>query len=108
MDATTKHQAAWALVRFTCGALLAGLHGYGKVFGGGVDRLAVGVAGLGFPAPLFFAWCASLAEFVGGALVAVGLLTRPAAAMAGFTMLVALYAHRNDPFMKMELALLFL
>ena len=45
---------------------------------------------------------------VGGALVAVGLLTRPAAALAAFTMLVALYRHRVDPFAKWELAILYL
>ncbi len=34
------------------------------------------VAKMGFPAPVFFAWCAVLAEFVGGILLALGLLSR--------------------------------
>ena len=51
---------------------------------------------------------AALAELVGGLLVALGLFTRPAAALAAFTMVVALYRHRVDPFGRMELALLYL
>jgi putative oxidoreductase len=100
--------AGWTLVRAVFGLTLALGHGAGKVFGGRMDRFAQGVGELGFPAPTFFAWCASLAEFVGGLLVAVGLFTRPAAALAGFTMLVALYRHRADPFGHMEMALLYL
>jgi putative oxidoreductase len=98
----------WTVVRVVFGLTLALNHGWGKVSSGDLSGFAEGVARLGFPFPLFFAWCAALAEFLGGLLVAVGLLTRPAAAMAGFTMLVALYNHRADPFGKMELALLFL
>jgi putative oxidoreductase len=100
--------AGWTLVRVVFGLTLALGHGAGKVFGGKMDRFAQGVAELGFPAPHFFGWCAALAEFAGGLLVAVGLFTRPAAALAGFTMLVALYRHRADPFGRMELALLYL
>lgn len=98
---------AWAVARITFGASLALLHGYGKLFGGKVVGLTRTVEGLGFPFPAFFAWAASLAEFVGGLLVAVGLLTRPAAGACAFTMLVALYNHRNDPPARMELALLY-
>lgn len=101
-------ELAWSAVRFVFGASLAFFHGYGKVFGGKMADFTKSVAALGFPAPTFFAWSASLSELVGGALVAVGLLTRPAAALAGFTMLVALYRHRVDPFAKSELALLYL
>ncbi len=97
----------WTLVRVVFGLTLALGHGLGKVTGD-MSRFAEGVASLGFPFPLFFAWCASLAELLGGLLVAVGLFTRPAAAFAGFTMLVALFRHRADPFGRMELALLYL
>jgi putative oxidoreductase len=97
----------WTLVRVVFGLTLALGHGLSKVTGD-MSRFAEGVANLGFPFPLFFAWCASLAEFLGGLLVAVGLFTRPAAAFAGFTMLVALFRHRADPFGRMELALLYL
>jgi putative oxidoreductase len=105
---TSLQHLGWAITRFTSGALLAFLHGYGKVFGGNLDGFAQGVARLGFPAPTFFAWCAALAEFVGGILVALGLATRPAAAFAGFTMLVASYRHLDDPWRSRELALVYL
>ena len=95
-------------MRVVFGASLAFFHGYGKVFGGKMPDFVKAVVALGFPAPTFFAWCAALSELVGGALVALGLLTRPAAAFAGFTMVVALYRHRVDPFAKSELAVLYL
>ncbi|MCP3169475.1 DoxX family protein [Myxococcus qinghaiensis] len=97
----------WTLIRVVFGIVLALGHGFAKVTGD-MSKFAAGVAELGFPFPLFFAWCASLAELVGGVLVAVGLFTRPAALFAGFTMLVALFRHRADPFGRMELALLYL
>jgi putative oxidoreductase len=107
MGGSTGSDLAWALVRVTFGLSLAFGHGFDKVFGGNMERFAAGVAALGFPAPAFFAWAAALSEFVGGLLVAVGMFTRPAAALAGFTMLVALYRHRAGPFSGMEMALLF-
>ena len=51
---------------------------------------------------------AGIIETLCGFLVMVGLFTRPAAAFAAFTMVVALYRHRVDPFGRMELALLYL
>ncbi|QRK08096.1 DoxX family protein [Archangium violaceum] len=96
----------WTVVRVVFGLTLALLHGLPKVTGG-MGRFAEGVAALGFPYPTFFAWCAALAELLGGLLLALGLFTRPAAAFATFTMVVALYRHRADPFARMELALLY-
>lgn len=106
--AARNEAVAWALVRVTFGASLAAFHGYGKVFGGKMPDFAQTVAKLGFPAPHVFAWCAALAELGGGVLVAIGLLTRPAATIAAFTMAVALYRHRADPIAKWELATLYL
>jgi uncharacterized membrane protein YphA (DoxX/SURF4 family) len=55
-----------------------------------VDR----IEGMGMPAPVLFAWLAALAEFAGGLLLAVGLLTRPTAlVVAGPFMIVALVTH---------------
>jgi putative oxidoreductase len=101
-------EATWAFSRFVFGVSLALFHGYGKVFEGKVEGLTNTVAGLGFPVPSFFAWAASIAEFFGGILVALGFLTRPAAAMCATTMAVALYRHRLDPPAKMEMAALYL
>ncbi len=68
-------------------ALLALAHGIGKLPVS--PEFVQGTADLGFPLPALFAWAAALAEFVGALLVAVGLLTRPAALLVGVTMLVA-------------------
>jgi len=67
------------------------------------------------PAPTVAAWCSALAEFVGGALLAIGLLTRPAALALTINMLVAAFvAHASAPWFSTgtgpakEPALLFL
>jgi putative oxidoreductase len=60
----------------------------------------------GFPAPTLLGWFAILSEFVGGLLLALGLFTRPAAALVSSTLFVAAFkVHANDPFAKKELAL---
>lgn len=107
MNKAPLSELGWGLVRVVFGGSLAFFHGYAKVFGGKVAGLAGTVADLGLPFPHFFAWAASLSEFAGGLLVAVGLATRPAAAFCATTMLVALYRHRADPIDRMELALLY-
>ena len=81
-------------------------HGYGKIFGGGIEGFAQGVAKLGFPMPIVFAWLSALAEFVGGILVAVGFQTRIAAFFVFFNMSVAVFMqHAADPLKVKELAL---
>lgn len=95
------------IFRAFIGLTMAFAHGLGKV--PPPEGLVAGVTAMGFPAPLFFAWSASLAELIGGILIALGLFTRPAALFLGFTMLVAaLGAHGADPFQKQELSLLYL
>ena len=55
------------------------------------------VAEMGFPAPRFFAWCAALSEFVGGILLVLGLVTRPAAFFNAVTTFVAAFVfHQAD------------
>ncbi len=78
-------------------------HGYSKIFHDGgfgpSEQFINGTAQLGFPAPMLFAWMAALSEFLGGLLLAAGLLTRPAAfSLAGTMLGAAFLAHRNDPF----------
>jgi putative oxidoreductase len=81
-------------------------HGYGKVFGGSMDQFADGVASMGFPVPVFFAWAAALSEFAGGICIMLGLFTRTAALFVFVTMFVAVFIrHGADPFKKKELAL---
>ena len=77
---------------------LALAHGWPKIerfLGGESAQFVEGVARLGFPYPTFFAWAATLAELLGGLLIALGLLTRFAAGFAAFTMFVAaFFRHR--------------
>lgn len=99
--------AGLTLLRVFAGLSLALAHGLGKVPPS--DKFVEGVAEMGFPAAGLFAWAAALAELAGGALVALGLATRPAAAMAAFTMVVAGFVrHAPDPYAKKEMAFLYL
>jgi putative oxidoreductase len=52
-------------------------HGLDKVAGlaGGQSRFPEGLAGMGIPAPVLFAWAAALAELAGGLAMTVGLFT---------------------------------
>lgn len=103
----------WALLRIAMGGFFL-THGYAKVFGkkaDGTDAIVSfydAVASLGFPYPEFFAWAAALSELVGGALIVLGLWTRPASIFCALTMAVAVYHHRADGFGGMEKALMFL
>jgi putative oxidoreductase len=109
--ATTTEQSwqaelAMTALRVFAGASLSLAHGLGKLppsprFVATVDRL-------GFPEPELFAWAAGLSETVGGALLALGLLTRPSALFVAITMAVAAFGlHGPDPFADKEHALLF-
>ncbi|MBI4388031.1 MAG: DoxX family protein [Candidatus Omnitrophica bacterium] len=81
-------------------------HGFGKVFGGNIEGFAQGVAKLGFPVPIVFAWLSALAEFAGGILVAIGFQTRIAALFVFINMSVAAFMqHAADPLKVKELAL---
>ena len=84
-------------------------HGYTKVFGGGIDGVISAASDMGFPLPAIFGWAAAVSELLGGALVAVGLFTRPAAVFAAITMFVAAFLrHASDSFKERELALAYL
>ena len=94
------------VLRLGIGLPLALAHGLGKLPPS--DGFVEATAGLGFPLPVVFAWAAALAEFAGGLLLALGLLTRPAAAFVLVTMAVAFFgAHGGDPFGDREMALLY-
>lgn len=95
------------ILRLGVGLALAFAHGLGKLPPS--DRFIEGVAEMGFFLPVVFAWAAALSEFVGGLLVAIGLLTRPAAVFAGFTMAVAFFVrHGGEAFGAREKPFLFL
>ncbi|MBL7543027.1 MAG: DoxX family protein [Bdellovibrionaceae bacterium] len=103
----TLDSLAVAVLRVFVGLTMAFSHGLGKV--PPPEQLIGGLESMGFPMPVFFAWCAGLAEFAGGLLLALGLLTRPSALFMAITMAVAAFvAHAADPFQKKEMALLYL
>jgi putative oxidoreductase len=85
------------LVLRLTGLSLAVFHGWPKLLAlqTGTSKFPEAVAALGFPAPTVFAWLAALAEVAGGLGVALGLGTRLAAALAGFTMVVAAFAQHH-------------
>ena len=94
------------VLRIAAGLSLALGHGVRKLppSSGFIER----VGEMGFPAPELFAWGATAAELGGGLLLALGLLTRPAALLIALNMLVVtLLAHAGDPFGDRELGLLF-
>ncbi|XGC81489.1 DoxX family protein [Bdellovibrio bacteriovorus] len=104
---TKYDDLALASLRIFIGLTMAFSHGLGKMPPpeGFVSHLQM----MGLPAPDFLAWCAALAELMGGLFLAAGLLTRPSALFVTITMAVAAFgAHWADPFAKKEMALLYL
>jgi len=105
--APTVVDAGLLILRVGLGLTLAFAHGWGKI--PPADGFVGMVGGLGFPAPTLFAWLAGLAEFAGGLLLAIGLLTRPAAIFVTVHFLfVVLLAHAGDTFGQRELSIIFL
>ena len=95
------------LLRVFAGLALAFGHGLAKFKD--PSGIIKGAEAMGFPAPTFFGWMAALSEFLGGLLLALGLLTRPAAFLVACTMATAGFVrHAEDPFARKELALLYL
>ena len=91
---------------FIGGALLT--HGWGKMFGG-LEQFTGFVASLGVPVPQVAAFLAAFAESFSAILLAVGLLTRPAAFLIVATMAVAIFgAHKGAAFSVQEAAWLYL
>lgn len=99
-----RHDLGLALLRGAFGLSLALAHGLGKLAHSA--QFVAGLAQGGFPLPALFGWAAILSEFVGGLLLAIGLLARPAALFVLVTLGVAAFAvHAADPYARKELAL---
>lgn len=94
------------ILRIFIGAAML-THGWGKLFGG-LDGFTQGVASMGIPLPTVTAFLAAFAESIGAILLAIGLLTRPAAFLLAVTMAVAaLVAHGGQGFAEQEKAWLY-
>ncbi|HEV2295092.1 MAG TPA: DoxX family protein [Tepidisphaeraceae bacterium] len=90
------------LLRLGVGLGIAIGHGWGKVYADGSLGPSEGFIGnvskMGMPAPTAAAWLSALTEFLGGLLLAAGLLTRPAAIALVANMCVAAFiAHADAP-----------
>ncbi len=87
----TIFQVSLAIVRITIGLMM--IHNSLDKLAD-VERFAKAyVEVIGLPFPIFFSYVAGYMELIGGPLVAIGLLTRPAALGVFATMLTALYHH---------------
>ncbi len=98
--------AGLTLLRIFTGVALMMAHGIGKMPPS--DGLINRAGEIGFPVPTLFAWAAGFSEFVGGAFLALGFLTRVSSFFIACTMLTALIGvHRADPFARQELAFMY-
>ncbi len=94
-------QAGFAglILRVPLGLILAA-HGAQKLFswfgGYGLEGTGKWMASIGFEPGYWMALMAGSAEFFGGIALVVGLLTRPAAAVTAFAMLMAMTVHLGN------------
>ena len=99
--------AGLTLLRVFTGVALMMAHGRTKIPPS--EGLITRTAEIGFPIPQLFAWAAGLSEFVGGAFLALGFLTRVSSFFIACVMVTALVGvHAADPFDRQEKAFLFL
>ncbi|MCE9678678.1 DoxX family protein [Shewanella sp. AS1] len=87
------------VLRLPMGLILAA-HGSQKLFawfgGYGLEGTGQWLASVGFEPGYLMALLAGSAEFFGGLALALGLLTRPAAAVVAFTMAMAMTVHLGN------------
>lgn len=87
------------ILRVPIGVILAA-HGSQKLFGWfgghGLEGTGQFMASVGFEPGYLMALLAGSAEFFGGLALMLGLLTRPAAALAAFTMVMAMTVHIDN------------
>ncbi|WP_166419262.1 DoxX family protein [Pseudoalteromonas sp. Z1A8] len=92
---SSKAGVAALILRVPVGLILAA-HGAQKLFawfgGYGLEGTGQWMASIGLEPGYWLAMMAGSAEFFGGIALVIGLLTRPAAVVAGFTMLIAIFS----------------
>lgn len=87
---TNRPALALTVLRVIIGLVFV-VHGYQKVFEMGLGGVGGFFGSLGVPAPQLAAVLVSFLELIGGALLILGLLVRPVAALLAADMLVALF-----------------
>ncbi len=91
----TNDSIAGTILRLPVGIILAA-HGAQKLFGMfggyGLEGTAQWMESIGLAPGFVMALLAGSAEFFGGIALILGFLTRPAAAVSAFTMLVAIFS----------------
>jgi putative oxidoreductase len=95
---TYEALAPWGytLMRFSAGAVVV-YHGYAKLFAGFAPVVAKNVlTPLGFPLPVVWAYFLGVLELVGGAALAIGLLTRPLALLFVIELAIVTYWHSGN------------
>lgn len=100
MAAAQREDLGRLIARVGLGAMFM-VHGYPKITGGPAHWTKLGGALEAFGLdlwPTFFGFCASIAEFLGGLCLALGVAFRPALALMFVTMVVAAasHFHRGD------------
>lgn len=98
-------QTGWAVLRLVVGVMM--IHNGLDKFSNIESFSQAYVEVIGLPFPLFFSYLAALTETVAAPLVAIGLLTRPAALGLFSTMCVAMYHHvlvsgLNIPYLELS------
>lgn len=90
---------AYPLIRITAGAMLMP-HGWGKLFGGGLAGTTAFMGQVGLEPAYPLALYIALLEFVGGALLVLGFLTRLVAIqVVGFMAVAAFHVHWPNGFL---------
>lgn len=93
----TLEPLAYPMIRFIAGVMMIP-HGYAKVFGG-IEGTTKFFASVGLEPALILAWYVGLLELVGGACVALGLLTRfMSAQLIGLLAVATFYIHLPSGF----------
>lgn len=91
--AKSSQTLSWTIFRVLTGAMFL-THGWPKMIGDNAQPFLGGMGFFGIDLGINMLWIAGVIELFGGALVALGLFTRPAAAMAAILMVMAyLTAH---------------
>jgi putative oxidoreductase len=86
---------SYALIRFGAGAVIF-YHGFAKLFRGLAPAAANGFASMGFPIPEALAYGLGVLQLLGGAALAVGLLTRPIALLFAVEMIFSVIFHYRN------------